>query len=60
MPQDNPVWLTTREAAKRLGVAHRRLYELIDVGELPAYREADDLRLSASDVDAYLTRNPPA
>jgi excisionase family DNA binding protein len=31
-------WLSTTEAARRLGLASRTVYRLIDIGDLPAYR----------------------
>jgi excisionase family DNA binding protein len=51
-------WLTTREAAARLGVPARELYRLIDVGDLPAYKFGRDLRLRQADVDAYREHRP--
>ncbi len=47
------VWMQPREAARRLGVAARELYRLIESGELPAYKVGSDLRLQAADVDAF-------
>ncbi len=31
-------WLSSQDAARRLGVTARTLYRFIDQGELPAYR----------------------
>ena len=50
--------MTTREASRRLGVAPRHLYALIDRGELPAFRFGRDIRLRPLDVDAYLRDHP--
>jgi excisionase family DNA binding protein len=52
-------WLTSREAARRLGLATRDLYDLIDRGALAAYHVEDDLVLRPDDVAAY-RRRPPA
>ena len=48
------VWLSTQEAARRLGVTPRTLYRFIDVGDLPAYRLGRVIRLKADDVDAFI------
>jgi excisionase family DNA binding protein len=47
-------WLSTKEAAARLGVALRSLYRFIDEGELPAYKLGRVIRLKEEDVDTYL------
>jgi excisionase family DNA binding protein len=47
-------WLSTQEAARRLGVTPRTLYRFIDQGELPAYRLGRVIRLKADDVDAFI------
>jgi excisionase family DNA binding protein len=52
-------WLTSREAARRLGIATRDLYDLIDCGALAAYPVEGDLVLRPDDVAAY-RRRPPA
>jgi excisionase family DNA binding protein len=52
-------WLTSREAARRLDIATRDLYELIDRGALAAYHVEGDLVLRPDDVAAY-RRRPPA
>ena len=46
-------WLSTAEAARRLGVTPRTLYRFIDEGQLPAYRFGRVIRLQAVEVDAY-------
>lgn len=43
-------WVTPVRAADILGISARELYRLIDTGELPAYRIADELKLLADDV----------
>jgi excisionase family DNA binding protein len=37
-------WLSTKAAAKRLGITLRTLYRFIDEGRIPAYQFADQLR----------------
>ena len=51
---DDIVWLSTKEAARRLGVTPRTLYRFIDEGGVPAYRLGRVIRLKQSDVDAYI------
>ena len=48
------VWLSTQEAARRLGVTARTLYRFIDQGDLPAYRLGRVIRLTLADVDAFI------
>jgi excisionase family DNA binding protein len=47
-------WLSTQEAARRLGITPRTLYRFIDHGELPAYRFGRVIRLQAREVDAFI------
>jgi excisionase family DNA binding protein len=47
-------WLSTQEAARRLGVTPRTLYRFIDQGELPAYRFGRVIRLKATEVDEFI------
>jgi excisionase family DNA binding protein len=47
-------WLSTQDAAGRLGITARTLYRFIDRGELPAYRMGRVIRLKADDVDAFI------
>lgn len=49
-------WLSTQEAADRLGIALRTLYKLIDEGNVPAYKFGRVLRLQQHEVDAYIER----
>jgi excisionase family DNA binding protein len=55
MPDDIQ-WLSTGEAAKRLGVTARTLYRFIDEGQLPAYRFGRVIRLQAAEVDEFIQR----
>lgn len=47
-------WLSTQEAARRLGVTPRTLYRFIDVGDLPAYRLGRVIRLKSEDIDKFI------
>lgn len=47
-------WLSTAEAANRLGITPRTLYRFIDEGQLPAYRFGRVIRLKANEVDAFI------
>jgi len=47
-------WLSTQEAARRLGITPRTLYRFIDLGDLSAYRLGRVIRLKADDVDAFI------
>ena len=55
-PAESPdaVWLSTQEAARRLGVTARTLYRFIDQGDLTAYRLGRVIRLKLTDVDAFI------
>jgi excisionase family DNA binding protein len=56
MAPDNELieWLSTAEAAGRLGITPRTLYRFLDEGQLPGYRFGRVIRLQASDVDAFI------
>ena len=47
-------WMSTKEAAERLGVTLRSLYRFIDEGSLAAYKFGRVIRLKAQDVDAFI------
>lgn len=47
-------WLSTAEAANRLGITPRTLYRFIDEGQLPAYRFGRVIRLKGHEVDAFI------
>jgi len=47
-------WMSTKEAAERLGVTLRSLYRFIDEGALAAYKFGRVIRLKAADVDRYI------
>ena len=46
-------WLSTGDAATRLGVTTPTLYRFIDDGRLPAYRMGRVIRLKSADVAAF-------
>ena len=50
------VWLSTQDAARRLGVTPRTLYRFIDEGQLPAYRFGRVIRLQLSEVHDFIER----
>ena len=54
MSTDDIDWLSTAEAARRLGVTPRTLYRFIDEGQLPAYRFGRVIRLKEGEVDGFI------
>jgi excisionase family DNA binding protein len=54
MARDEAEWLSTREAARQLGVTVRTLYRLVDAGELAAYRIGRVFRIKQTDLEAFL------
>ncbi len=54
---DDIEWLSTAEAARRLGITPRTLYRLIDEGQLPAYRMTRLITLKGSDLDEFIERS---
>ena len=50
-------WMSTGEAARRLGVTVRTLYRLIDEGELPAYKFGRVIRLQEHEVDDFIAQS---
>lgn len=54
MAEDEISWMSTGEAAKRLGVTVRTLYRLIDESQLPAYKFGRVIRLQSSQVEAFI------
>ena len=55
MPDDDIRWMSTGEAARRLGVTVRTLYRLIDESELPAYKFGRVIRLQEAEVESFIT-----
>jgi excisionase family DNA binding protein len=50
------VWMSSKEAARYIGVALTTLYRLVDAGKLDAYQPARSLRFRLQDLDDYLER----
>lgn len=47
-------WLSTADAANRLGINTRTLYRLIDADKIPAYKFGRVIRVQGRDVDAFI------
>ena len=47
-------WLSTKDAAERLGVTLRSLYRFIDEGTLTAYKFGRVIRLKEGDIDVFI------
>ncbi|MHB1503283.1 MAG: helix-turn-helix domain-containing protein [Acidimicrobiales bacterium] len=47
-------WMSTKEAAERLGVTLRSLYRFIDEGSLVAFKFGRVIRLREQDVDRFI------
>ena len=56
-PSADIEWLSTQEAARRLGITTRTLYRFVDQGELPAYRMGRVIRLQGADVDDFIAKS---
>ena len=54
MPRKEIEWLSTREAARQLGITTRTLYRLIDGGQIPAYKFGRVIRLQQHEVDEFI------
>lgn len=54
MTEDEIRWMSTGEAARRLGVTVRTLYRLIDEGELPAYKFGRVIRLQENEIEQFI------
>lgn len=54
MTGDEIQWLSSKEAARRLGITPRTLYRLIDEGKVPAYKLGRVIRLKLHEVDAFV------
>lgn len=51
-----PLWLSTTETARRLGVTPRTVYTFINNGPLPAYRMGRKIQIFAADVDEFIAQ----
>lgn len=49
-------WLTTKEAAERVGLTYVRINQLIKSGELPAEKRGRDYFVKESDVERLKDR----
>lgn len=49
-------WVSAARAAEMLGLTVTQVYMLIDRGDLPGYRIADEIRLLADDVERLRAR----
>ena len=49
-----PLWLSTAETARRLGVTPRTVYGFINDGSLPGYRMGRKIQVLSADVDAFI------
>ena len=47
-------WLSTKAAARRLGITPRTLYRFVNDGDLVAYKFGRVIRLKKGDVDAFI------
>jgi len=50
-------WLSTAEAAKRLGITPRTLYRFMNEGQLAGYRFGRVIRLKATDIDEFIEQS---
>ena len=49
-----PTWLSTADAAERLGIGRRGVEVLVERGELPAYKIGRLVRYRLSDLDEFI------
>jgi excisionase family DNA binding protein len=54
MAREQINWVSTKEAARRLGITTRTLYRLIDSGQIPAYKFGRVIRLQEEEVDQFI------
>jgi excisionase family DNA binding protein len=52
--EDEIIWLSTQDAARRLGITTRTLYRFIDEGAIPAYKMGRVFRMKKSDLDVFI------
>lgn len=57
MPDSTSPWLSSKDAAGRIGITQRTLYRFIDEGLVPAYRMGRVIRLKQSDVAAFIEQS---
>lgn len=54
MADQDITWLSTKEAARRLGITNRTLYRLIDEGKVTAYKFGRVIRMQETDIEAFI------
>jgi excisionase family DNA binding protein len=47
-------WMSTGDAAQKLGITVRTLYRLIDEGQLAAYKMGRVIRLQEGEIDQFI------
>ena len=50
-------WLSSKEAASRIGITQRTLYRFIDEGQIPAYRIGRVIRLQRPAVESFIEQS---
>lgn len=50
----NEEWLSTKDAAERVGVTLRTLYRFIDEGQLTAFKFGRVMRIKTSDLEVFI------
>jgi excisionase family DNA binding protein len=55
-PPLTPLAVSPRDAAHLMGVSRSRVYELINAGELPAYKDGARTLILVADIEAWLAR----
>jgi excisionase family DNA binding protein len=51
-----PLAVSPRDAARLMGVSRSRIYELINAGELPAYKDGSRTLILVADIQAWLAQ----
>ena len=49
-----PKWMSSNQAAERLGVSLRTLYKFVDEGLVPAYKFGRVIRLREHEIDTFI------
>lgn len=58
IPVNEPIrWVSTRDAASKLGITPRTLYRLIDDGQIAAHKFGRVIRLKDADIDSFIDRS---
>jgi excisionase family DNA binding protein len=59
-PSLKPLAVSPRDAALLMGVSRSRVYELLNSGELPSYKDGRRRLILVSDIETWLGRLTPA